>query len=514
MSPLKRRLSVAASVLVLLSMILSACAAPAVPAAPAAPAEEAAPAEGAAPAEEAFAGAEVVISNPEWWATAAEPYKGVTIRGISESTPPSKYAAQVLAPKFTELTGINVEFETTSWDEMFNKPVQDMEANTHIYDFLYIEQDHIYSYLARDFLVDLNALLAANPDLKSPDFDLSKFTSFINDFKVGDAVYGIPMEAFIKTLLYRTDLFGDPAIQEQFKAEYGYDLAPPTTIQQYRDMAAFFTKYGADNGLELWGTTNQAHTGHASSTYELVETVMPLFGVYNWGVNLDTWKACEANGGQMNSQAAKDALQLRVDMLDFSPPEATSSTWDEVAATMAAGRAAMGFVYGENAAWIAADPARSQVVGKIGVAMPPMNEGVMAAAEAGEGYIGYYDGGAFGMSYSSNNQEATLLWLQFTGLEEVQPQWAIAGSRIVMESTYDDPMIKEIDAKIDNYYTKMREWGPLFKGAAPFPFHNTVRAAIDPFVWRALAGELSPSDALDQACAAAETSMMELGYGE
>ncbi len=511
MSLRARRLSVAATLLVILSMLFTACAAPTVPAAPA---EEAAPAEGAAPAEEGFASAEVVISNEDWWRTAAEPYAGATIRGISESTPPSRYAAEVLAPKFAELTGINVEFETTSWDEMFNKPVQDMEANTGVYDFIYIEQDHIYSYLARDFLVDIAALLEANPDLQSADFDLSKFTSFINDFKIGDAVYGIPMEAFIKTLLYRTDLFEDPAIMEQFQAEYGYELAAPTTIEQYRDMAAFFTAYGEANNLELWGTTNQAHTGHASNTYELVETIFPLFGVYNWGVNLETWKACEANGGLMNSQAAKDALQLRVDMLEFSPPEATSSTWDEVAASMAAGRAAMGFVYGENTAWIAADTDRSQVVGQIGVAMPPMNEGVLEAAESGEGYVGYYDGGAFGMPYSSRNQEAALLWLQFTGLEEVQPQWAVAGSRIVMESTYDAPEIVEIDGQIDSYYTKMREWGPLFKGAAPFPFHNTVRSAIDPFVWRALAGELDAAEALDQACAAAEQVMLDLGYGE
>jgi hypothetical protein len=79
------------------------------------------------------------------------------------------------------------------------------------------------------------------------------------------------MEAFIKPYLYRMDLFTDPAIMEAFKAEYGYDLAPATTHEQYMDIAKFFTKYGEDNGLELWGTTNQAHTGHASSTYEYFE---------------------------------------------------------------------------------------------------------------------------------------------------------------------------------------------------------------------------------------------------
>ncbi len=503
-----RSISLVIGILVIFSLVLTACAAPVAPAAAPAAEAPAAPAAGALDPT-------TLVSDPAWWATAAEPYKGVTITGISESTPPSRYSAEVLGPAFTALTGINVNFEVTSWDEMYNKPIKDMEAGTGIYDFVYIEQDIIYSYLARDFMTNLTQLLADNPQLKSADFDLSKFTSFIDNFKDADGnVYGVPMEAFIKPYLYRMDLFTDPAIMEAFKAEYGYDLAPATTHEQYMDIAKFFTAYGTANDMELWGTTNQAHTGHASSTYEYFETVAPTFGVFNWGIDMDTWKACEANGGLMNSQPAKDALQWRVDLLQYAPPESTASTWDEVAATFAAGRAAQGFVYGENTVWIALDPDRSQVVGNVGVALPPVSEGVMDQITSGEGYIGYYDGGAFGIPSTSKNKEAALLWEQFIGLESVQPAWAIAGSRIVMESTYDDPMIQDANAKADNYYTKMKEEGPLYRGAPPFPFHNQVRGAIDPFIWKALSGDMSASDALDQACVVAEETMVQLGYGE
>lgn len=138
----------------------------------------------------------------------------------------------------------------------------------------------------------------------------------------------------------------------------------------------------------------------------------------------------------------------------------------------------------------------------------------MEEAESGEGYIGYYDGGAFGIPHSSKNKEAALLWLQFIGQESVQADWAIAGSRIVMESTYDDPAVQEVDAQVDGYYTLMREKGPLFRGAPPMPFHPQLRSAVEPFIWRTLAGELEPGDALDQACVAAEETMQQLGYGE
>jgi len=501
---MSKRVVAILGILLVAGLLLSACA---VPAAPAGEAPAAAEGEGEAAA---------APEEASWWTEAAAPYAGVTIRGVSESTPPSRYAQEVLAPMFTEQTGINVEFEVTSWDEMYNKAIKDMEANTGIYDFVYIEQDIIYTYLAQNFLADLTTMMADDSSLVAPDFDTSKFTSFIDNFKdptTGD-LFGVPMEAFIKVYLYRTDLFNDPDIQAAFKEQYGYDLAPATTHQQYWDIAEFFTKYGEENDMDLWGTTVQGHSGHASSTYEYFETIAPTFGVYNWGVNLDTWKACVDNGGEMNSDTAKEALSWWLGLLQYAPPEATSSTWDEVAASFAAGRAAQGFVYGENAAWIATDADRSSVVGNVGVAMPPLSEGVMADAESGAGYVGYYDGGAFGIPHSSKNKEAALLWLEFVGQESVQADWAAAGSRIVMNSTFDDPLIQEMNTKVDDYYAKMKEWGPLFRGAPPFPFHNTLRGAIDPFIWKAIAGEITPEEALDGACAAAEETMMQLGYGE
>jgi multiple sugar transport system substrate-binding protein len=459
-----------------------------------------------------------VSSGTDWFVEAAKPYAGVAIRGISESTPPSNYAKDVLAPAFEKETGIKVEFETTSWDQMYAKPIQDMQANTGIYDFIYIEQDIIYTYLAQNFLTDLTQLLAENPQLNAPTFDQAKFTSFIDNFKDANGdIYGVPMEAFVKIMLYRKDLFEDPAIQAAFEAEYGYPLAPATTHQQYRDIADFFTKYGADNGLELWGTTVQGNTGHASSFYEFFETIAPSFGLYNWGISEvapGNYKACVANGGSMNSDTAKEALQFWVDLLPDAPPEATSSTWDEVAATFAAGRAAEGWVYGENAAWIATDATRSQVVGNVGVALPPVSEGVMDAAKAGTGYIGYYDGGAFGIPYSSKNKEATLLWLEYIGQESVQAKWATAGSRVVMDSTFDDPLVKAQDARTDNYYTLMRRDGPLFKGAPPFPFHPQAQTTAQTYIWQALTGESTPSDALDQACVAVEEQLTQLGYSK
>ncbi|WP_064684741.1 extracellular solute-binding protein [Rhizobium bangladeshense] len=456
-------------------------------------------------------------ASPAWadfWSDAGAKFKGVTLHGVTESTPPSNYIKNVLAPEFEKKTGIKVDIETTSWDQMYDKAIKDMEAKTGIYDMVYIEQDIIYSYLARNFLVDITKTLKDQPDLKAPTYDDANFTSFADYFKdtSGD-LFGVPMEAFLKTYLYRKDLFDDPKIKEAFKKETGKDLKPATTHEEYTQIAEFFTKYGKDNGMELWGTTAQAHTGHAASWYEFFESIVPTFGVYNWGIDAkNNYAATVEHGGAMNGDKAKAALKYWLHLRDIAPPESTQSTWTETATTFAAGRVAQGLIYGENAAWIASDPAQSKVVGQVGFALPPLEPGVLDDAKAGKGYIGYYDGGAFGVPVTSKNKEASLLFLEFIGQNEVQPDWAIAAPRITNTATFDDPKVKEMDAKLGGFYTMLKDEGKLFAGAPPYPFHAQVREATAPIFYDILTGKIGPDEGLDQMAAKAEEELTSLGY--
>ncbi|MCE6950681.1 extracellular solute-binding protein [Cereibacter sphaeroides] len=454
------------------------------------------------------------IENADWWTKAGEQFKGVTLRGVTESTPASNYVSDVLAPKFEELTGIRVDVETTSWDQMYDKAIKDMEAGTGIYDMVYIEQDIVYAYMARNFLVNLTKALEEKPQLKAANYSEDNFTTFAQNFRGADGgLYGTPMEAFIKVYLYRTDLFSDPEVQAAFKEQTGRDLAPAKTHEEYAEIAQFFTKWGQDHDLDLWGTTAQAHTGHPASWYEYFESIAPTFGVYNWGIDANNnYAASVANGGRMNSPEAKTALKWWLSMRDIAPPESVQSTWTETATTFAAGRVAQGLIYGENAAWIASDEAKSKVVGNVGVALPPVEDGVMAQAEAGEGYIGYYDGGAFGLPVTSKNQDAATLFLQFMALPEVQEEWAAASSRVTLTSTYDTPKVQALDKELGGFFSMLRDQGKLFKGAPEYPFHAQVREATAPIFYEILTGSIEPDAGLDQMAAKAEEELTSLGY--
>lgn len=455
----------------------------------------------------------VATSTPAaaFWRSAAEPYSGTLLRGISENSPPSLYVRDVLAPAFTGDTGIGVELEISSIDvieEIINAGGRD-------YDFVYVEQDVIYGYLAQNRLVNLTGLLREHPALNAPAFNLIDFTDFSKAFmepESGD-LYGVPIEAFIKVYVYRTDLFNDPAIQAAFASEHHYPLAPAVTFQQYRDIAEFFTRYGREQGLDLWGTTVQGTATDIPSVYEFFETIAPSFGVYNWGIDPTTYRATAAHGGTLDSEQAIAALQFWVDMLQYAPPDATRSDWNMVADAFAAGRAAQGWIYGENVAWIAADPERSQVAGKVGVALPPTAPGVMEDATIGAGYLGYYDGAAFGIPVDSQHKEATLLWLQYLGQAGVQPDWASASGRVVHFSTFNNGLVKAQDRRLNGYYTLMKKHGTLFAGAPPFPFLAEVRDRVAPYIYAALLHELTPAQALQQAAVAVDEELAQLGYG-
>lgn len=456
-------------------------------------------------------------SAPTFWQQAAAPYENSTLYGISEDSPPSLYVRDVLAPLFSKETGIDVQLHISSNDEIEQIIEQGgvgMEGQH--YDFVYVEQDVIYGYLDQHYLTNLSDLLKDSPTLAAPDFALDDFTNFINAFvdpKNSD-LYGLPIEAFIKVYLYRTDLFGDPTLQQAFVQQYHYPLAPAVTLDQYRDIAEFFAQHGLQNDLDLWGTTVQGTTTEIASFYEFFETIAPSFGLYHWGINLENFYATEQHGGSLDSPLAVEALTYWIDLLAYAPPEAAESNWSDVAATFAQGRVAQGWVYGEHVAWLAADEARSQVVGNVGVALPPTAPGVMEDATIGTGYLGYYDGAAFGIPVDSQKKEATLLWLQYLAQPSLQSAWAVESGRVVHLSTFDDSAVRQQDRRLNGYYSVMNKQGKLFAGAPPFPFHVQVRDVIAPYIRAALAGELTPQTALTAAARSANAELLRLGYIE
>ncbi len=137
----------------------------------------------------------------------------------------------------------------------------------------------------------------------------------------------------------------------------------------------------------------------------------------------------------------------------------------------------------------------------------------MDDAEAGKGYIGYYDGGAFGIPTLSKNKEAALLFLQYhrpgIGAGRLGGRRARASSRrLPMTIRRSRQWIRRSTA-ITPYERRRVSSSPAHRLIRSM--HRCVRRRLRSF-WQAITGELSASDALDQMAAAAEQELKNLGY--
>src|SRR5579884_2546503 len=144
---------------------------------------------------------------------------------------------------------------------------------------------------------------------------------------IGGKTYGLFDDGDMILLYYRKDLFGNPDYQSEFKSRFGYDLAPPTTYQQYDDIQGFLTEKG--NG-QFWGGASQRAEGQVFFWF------MAEFRV-NHGkfFNPDTMDA------QINSDAGIKTLTRMLNSNKTMPPGVEKWGFLEVLTAWMAGQLAM-----------------------------------------------------------------------------------------------------------------------------------------------------------------------------
>lgn len=88
--------------------------------------------------------------------------------------------------------------------------------------------------------------------------------SLLRPLVFGEKLSSLPWHDGPECLVYRSDLFDDPARRDAFRAELGRELAPPTTWQEFEETARFFTNSGA----QLYGTVFAAFPDGHNTLYD------------------------------------------------------------------------------------------------------------------------------------------------------------------------------------------------------------------------------------------------------
>ncbi|GAA4288947.1 extracellular solute-binding protein [Georgenia daeguensis] len=157
-----------------------------------------------------------------------------------------KAELEPVAAKFSEETGTEVTFVELPYDGLYDRLSTELASGNVSFDVAAL--DAIWLRAFADGVAPLD-------DLFTQEVQDDLFPALLQEATVDDRFVGMPAWTNAEVLFYRTDLFEDAAQMEAFQAEYGYELAPPTTWEEYRDVAKFFTQdTDGDGATDLYGT--------------------------------------------------------------------------------------------------------------------------------------------------------------------------------------------------------------------------------------------------------------------
>lgn len=309
----------------------------------------------------------------------------------------------------------------------------------------------------------------------------------------------------LHTLSYRRDLFEDPEEQRAFRERYGYDLAPPVTWEQYYDIAEFFTR--PDQGL--WGTAEAFRRGGQQFWFFFTHAASYTNHPDHPGSMFFDPETMEA---QVNNPGWVRALEDYIRSVSFAPPGALNYTSGDIRTVFAGGQVAMNFDWGDTGV-IAADPKQSRVSGHVGSAMTP------GSIEIWNYKTGQWDrfdepvhspfmafgGWQAAVPSASHNIEAAWNFIEFLSNPENSAKATVTGGsgvnpyRISHFENMEPWLSIFSEGEAEMYLAAQRQSleAPNVALDMRLPGYFSYTEVLEIELSKALAGDVSPQDALD-----------------
>lgn len=442
--------------MLLLGLLVSACAQPAAPTS--APAAES---EGEEPAAAPESDVELVFV----W------HSG----GLGEKF-------EELAQEYTAMTGVKVRADLVPYGPQWHdKIAAEFAARGSGFDLAMFDSQSMSEFASGGHVVQLNDYIANSELIKAEDFTPAALRQY-GEYPEGSGnIFALPVNQDCMGLVYRKDLFEDPDEMAAFKAEYGYDLAVPETYDQLRDIAEFFTRPEEN----LYGLAS-----YGSRDYDAVTS--PFDGVL-WSFGGELWDPqTKTAEGVINSDVAVEALEYYADLFQFMPPGAAGWFYDEVNNAVHTGIVAMAINW-YYFFFVHADPEINPYADVMGYDVLPGQVG-----PDGEFRRGISVGGQ-GLSisaYSKNIDEAWKL-LEWFMTKDIQWKWTEIGAQTGRVDVLNDPR-----------YVETKPWNATFPESMKYVKdywhlieYPELLDIYQKYTSLAVSGEMSAKDALDAVAA-------------
>jgi multiple sugar transport system substrate-binding protein len=347
-----------------------------------------------------------------------------------------------LGPKWEELTGSKINLVELSYNDIYSNQLQDHLTGGGSYDVITFSPLWLIDYVNAGVVDPLNPYIEKYMDQSDLEDYLPVYGAE-GYARQGDTWYGLPDDGDVFILYYRKDLFEDPDNMAEFNAEYGYDLAPPETWQEFDDIGNFFTnKYAPD----LYGGAIQRLEGQDYSWY---------YGAFS------------GNGGQffdpetmepgINSEIGVQTLQEIVNQNKWMPPGVEKWGFVEILTAWMEGKVAMIITWPPIGRWSAGYGATTeqlswvpptQVAGKVGYAPMPGGRPTLAG------------GFSLGVSADSQVKECAYLFIQWMNSPEISMQRVSLPYALrdpFRLSHFDSPLYRSLWSDAPDYLEALKE---------------------------------------------------------
>lgn len=408
------------------------------------------------------------MEEMEWFIEAAEPFKGMEIKVVSETITTHEYEAKTLAKAFSEITGIKVTHDLIGEGDVVEKLQTQMQSGENIYDAYINDSDLIGTHARYQQVRNLTDWMAnEGADVTLPTLDIDDFIG--RSFTTGPdgKLYQLPVQQFANLYWFRYDWFTDPDIKAQFKEKYGYELGVPVNWSAYEDIAEFFTNdIGEIDGEKIYGHMDYGKKD-PSLGWRFTDAWLSMAGagdkgipnglpVDEWGIRVDGCVPVGSTverGGATDSPAAVYSITKYIDWLkQYAPPEAAGMVFSEAGPVPAQGNVA------QQIFWYTAFTADMVKEG-----LPVVNEDGtpkwrMAPSPKGayweEGMkLGYQDAGAWTLMKSTPEDRAKAAWLY--------AQFTVAKTTSLKKSHVGLTFIRDSDVRHESFTERAPELGGL-----------------------------------------------------
>ena len=431
----------------------------------------------------------------EWFHNAAKPFKGMSIKVLSETIPTHEYESKVLTKAFEEITGIKVNHQLLGEGDVVMAVQTQMQTNVSIYDAYINDSDLIGTHARMQQAVNLTKWMAGEgKDVTLPTLDIDDFIG--KSFTTGPDgdLYQLPDQQFANLYWFRKDWFDRPEIKKGFKAKYGYDLGVPLNWSAYEDIAKYFTNDVKNiDGVRIYGHMDYGKRA-PDLGWRMTDAWLSMAGagdvgkpngvpVDEWGIRMEKGScnpvgASVTRGGAANGPAAVYAIRKWDEWLrNYAPPGAAAMDFYQSLPSLSSGNVAQQiFWYTAFTASLVGKNPNNKVVDSNGKPLWRMGPSPKGPYWEEGMKLGYQDAGSWTLFKSTplKNRKAAWLYAQFVVSKTVDLKKSHVGLTIIRDSSIDHKSFTEragdLGGLVEFYRSDNRNiWSPTGINVPDYP---------------------------------------------